>query len=105
VLHRPKPQHARKHGRHKRASTISLLFEKWPESNFSFAPHLKRVGRGGTSHPPGLEAPFPFFKQAAEKVCTGQESNTSGAKALMLWLFTARLKSCPDTKHEFFRSL
>jgi hypothetical protein len=44
-------------------------------------------------------------KQAAEKVCTGKESNTSGAKALMLWLFTARLKSCPDTKHEFFRSL
>jgi hypothetical protein len=26
-------------------------------------------------------------KRAAEKVCTGQESNTSGAKALMMWLF------------------
>jgi hypothetical protein len=34
-------------------------------------------------------------KQAAEKVCTGQENNTSGAKALMLWLFTARLKVVP----------
>jgi hypothetical protein len=32
-----------------------------------------------------------------------QESNTSGAKAL-LWLFRARLKPCPDTKQEFFRS-
>jgi hypothetical protein len=41
----------------------------------------------------------------SENLCTAQESNTSGAKALMLWLFTARLKSCPDTKHEFFRSL
>jgi hypothetical protein len=34
-----------------------------------------------------------------------QESNTSGAEALISAPFTARLKSCPDTKHEFFRSL
>jgi hypothetical protein len=44
--------------------------------------------------------------QAAEKAWTGQESNTSGAKAQrILNRFTARLKSCPDTKHEFFRTL
>jgi hypothetical protein len=41
------------------------------------------------------------YKQAAEKVCTGRESNTSGAKALIAVAFTARLKSCPDTRHEF----
>ena len=26
-----------------------------------------------------------------------------GAKALFIPIFTVRLKSCPDTKHEFFR--
>jgi hypothetical protein len=35
-----------------------------------------------------------------KKAAAGRKSNPSGAKALMLWLFTARLKSCPDTKHE-----
>jgi hypothetical protein len=40
-----------------------------------------------------------------KKCCTGQESKTSGAKALIRPLFTARLKSCPDTKHEFFHGL
>jgi len=39
--------------------------------------------------------------QPAERACTRQESNTSGAKALIRPFFTARLKSCPDTKHEF----
>jgi hypothetical protein len=34
------------------------------------------------------------------KLCGGLESNTSGAKALIIGLFTARLKPCPDTKHE-----
>jgi hypothetical protein len=32
---------------------------------------------------------------------TEKESNTSGAKALIAVVFKARLKSCPDTKHEF----
>jgi hypothetical protein len=36
---------------------------------------------------------------------TEKESNTSGAKALIAVVFKARLKSCPDTKHEFFRTL
>jgi hypothetical protein len=44
-------------------------------------------------------------KQLAEKVWTGRESNTSGAKALIVAFCTARLKPCPDTKHEFFRKL
>ena len=36
----------------------------------------------------------------------GKKSNTSGAKAQFSFSqFTARLKSCPDTKHAFFRSL
>jgi hypothetical protein len=40
--------------------------------------------------------------QTAEKVCSGQESNTSGAKAQGIFnQFTARLKSCPDTKLSF----
>jgi hypothetical protein len=43
--------------------------------------------------------------QAAEKVCTEQEGNTSGAKALIAAAFYGRLKSCPDTKHEVFPSL
>ena len=45
------------------------------------------------------------INEAAEKLCTGQESKTSGAKALMGGVGTARLKPCPDTKHEFFRNL
>jgi hypothetical protein len=44
-------------------------------------------------------------KQLAEKVCTGQESNASGAKALIGRDFMARLKSGPDTKREFFCNL
>ena len=43
--------------------------------------------------------------EAEEKFCTGRESNSAGAKAGRITPFTARLKSCPDTKHEFFRSL
>jgi hypothetical protein len=43
--------------------------------------------------------------QAPENPTRGKKSNTSGAKALIAVAFTARLKSCPDTKHEFFRSL
>jgi hypothetical protein len=50
-------------------------------------------------------SPLGPAQEAAEKVCAVQESNTSGAKALIFAPFTARLKSCPDTKHEFFRSL
>jgi hypothetical protein len=43
---------------------------------------------------------------AAEKVCTGSKGNSPGAKAQpILNHVTARLKSCPDTKQEFFRSL
>src|SRR5450755_4331426 len=44
----------------------------------------------------------PRLKQAAETFGTGQERRTSGAKARrILNQFTARLKSCPDTKASF----
>jgi hypothetical protein len=33
------------------------------------------------------------------------KEKAQGLKALIAVFFTARLKSCPDTKHEFFRSL
>jgi hypothetical protein len=40
--------------------------------------------------------------EAAEKFGTGQERRTSGAKARRIFnQFTARLKSCPDTKPSF----
>src|SRR5580698_3689877 len=42
------------------------------------------------------------LRMARQKCCTGHEGNASGAKALIRALGTARLKSCPDTKHESF---
>jgi hypothetical protein len=36
---------------------------------------------------------------------SGRRANGPGAKALIVVAFTARLKPCPDTKHEFFRSV
>jgi hypothetical protein len=50
----------------------------------------------------GLNGPT---KEASEKVCTGQKNKTSGAKALIVVVFYGPTKSCPDTKHEYFRSL
>ena len=43
--------------------------------------------------------------QAEEKVVVEVEKRTSGAKARRIFSLTARLKSCPDTKQSFFRSL
>jgi hypothetical protein len=42
---------------------------------------------------------------SAALVRARRKKRTSGAKALIVVAFTARLKPCPDTKHEFFRSL
>jgi hypothetical protein len=36
---------------------------------------------------------------------SGRRANGPGAKALIAVAFMARLKPCPDTKHEFFRSV
>jgi hypothetical protein len=52
-----------------------------------------------------LEASLAKPEEAAEKPVE-QKSNTSGAKSPSYsQSFTARLKPCPDTKQEFFRSL
>jgi hypothetical protein len=54
---------------------------------FSTVPHRVRARRAS---------------QAAEKVCIGRKSDTSGAKAQrIISQFTARLKSRPDTKQSF----
>jgi hypothetical protein len=64
--------------------------------------------------PAGLKTRYPGLKSGAgtgrlkrlrKKSAPGRKANTSGTKALIFAPFTARLKSCPDTKHEFFRSL
>ena len=55
---------------------------------------------GGSSMAPSAA------KQAAEKPTIGQERRTSGPKGRRIFSHcAARLKSCPDTKHVFFRNL
>ena len=72
-----------------------------------FRRHLLRGHRGGCSGQairavirPRAEALNSHGK--ASRGFENQESNTSGAKALTGPSVTARLKSCPDTKHEIF---
>jgi len=80
----------------------------WTEGNsrspFDFASKARwdRQGRLFTAVP----------RQAPRRAGTGgtcgtagREGDTSGAKALIRRAVSARLKSCPDTKHEFFRSV
>jgi hypothetical protein len=41
----------------------------------------------------------------AEKPEPDRKAIPQGLKPVVFSIFTARLKSCPDTKHEFFRKL